>query len=985
MRKWIAMLLILGAVLTLTAKDYELKQAVDKNGYTYSYVTEDPYNAREYTLKNGLKVYLSRIPVKPRVSFKAAVRGGMADSPADVTGLAHYFEHMMFKGTGKIGALDYAKEKPLLDRIEALFEERRKTDDPEKKAKLYAEIDKLSAEASKYASAGEYSKLVSSIGGMGLNAFTASDMTVYVVDVPSQELEKLLKLESERFRDPVMRLFHTELEAVYEEFNKGQDNEGGLVFEALSRKLFPAHPYGWTPFIGKAEHLKNPSIAEIRKFYRDYYVPGNMAILLSGDLDFDKTIRLVDQYFGGWKGKSAPVRDLPKEKPMTANVSENVKGPGPEQILIGFRVEPGRRNDLLATLTASLLSNGTSGLIDSDLLRSQKVLNAGAGFYDRRDYSIFYLYGVPRAGQTLDQLSGLLIGELDRIRKGEFEEWLLKAVIDNYRKSLVQSRENPENASWTYLDSFIKGTPYIDSLKYIESLADISKKDIMKFAGSLKYYARINKLAGKPENRVKVEKPAITPVAVNADKISDYGKRFAALPPSPLPELDTVDFRKDFTIRNEGSWKLFYSNKPSPVNDTLFSMNIIAEYGRDHSLLLPLAAGYMGFLGTDQYSASEFRNEFYKLALDFSISGSDDKTTIHLSGFADKMEAVLKLIRHFLKDVKPDEKAYQLYVARILKSRADAKKNHQALFRAANMYAAYGPGMNNPLLYANSMTEKQLLEIKPAQLVDLMKYYFNFNTTPHIVTYVGPASQNQVVKAFSDAFELERKASLSGAHPRKREFRQLPTERPKVYLIPYDSTQLLIGIRTRAAEFDLAKVPETMLFNQYFGGGGLDDVVFQEIRESRSLAYSAYAYYGSAMEKGKYDIFMGFVATQPDKCFTAIDEMLKLFRGMPQYQAKFDNAKANVIKSMTSERNFGDLSGIWFRARKMGIDYDWRKNVFDKLKTLEMKDIADFAAREVAPRTYEVFIAGDIKSLDREKLKRYGEVVELAPEQVFGY
>ncbi len=509
--------------------------------------------------------------------------------------------------------------------------------------------------------------------------------------------------------------------------------------------------------------------------------------------------------------------------------------------------------------------------------------------------------------------------------------------------------------------------------------------NISKFAGSLKYYARINKLAGKPENRVKVEKPAITPVAVNADKISDYGKRFAALPPSPLPELDTVDFRKDFTIRNEGSWKLFYSNKPSPVNDTLFSMNIIAEYGRDHSLLLPLAAGYMGFLGTDQYSASEFRNEFYKLALDFSISGSDDKTTIHLSGFADKMEAGLKLIRHFLKDVKPDEKAYQLYVARILKSRADAKKNHQALFRAANMYAAYGPGMNNPLLYANSMTEKQLLEIKPAQLVDLMKCYFNFNTTPHIVTYVGPASQNQVVKAFSDAFELERKASLSGAHPRKREFRQLPTERPKVYLIPYDSTQLLIGIRTRAAEFDLAKVPETMLFNQYFGGGGLDDVVFQEIRESRSLAYSAYAYYGSAMEKGKYDIFMGFVATQPDKCFTAIDEMLKLFRGMPQYQAKFDNAKANVIKSMTSERNFGDLSGIWFRARKMGIDYDWRKNVFDKLKTLEMKDIADFAAREVAPRTYEVFIAGDIKSLDREKLKRYGEVVELAPEQVFGY
>ena len=294
MKKCLAVLLILGVVLTLAAKNYELRRAVDPNGYAYTFVTDDPYNAREYTLKNGMKVYLSRIPVKPRISFRAAVRAGMADSPADVTGLAHYFEHMMFKGTGKIGALDYAKEKALLDRIESLFEERRRTADPAKKAELYAEIDKLSAEAAKYASAGEYSKLVSSIGGMGLNAFTASDMTVYVVDIPSQELEKLLKLESERFRDPVMRLFHTELEAVYEEFNQGQDNENGLVFEALSRRLFPSHPYGWTPFIGKAEHLKNPSITEIRKFYRSYYTPENIALLLSGDLDFDRTIQLVE-------------------------------------------------------------------------------------------------------------------------------------------------------------------------------------------------------------------------------------------------------------------------------------------------------------------------------------------------------------------------------------------------------------------------------------------------------------------------------------------------------------------------------------------------------------------------------------------------------------------------------------------------------------------------------------------------------------------
>ena len=229
------------------------------------------------------------------------------------------------------------------------------------------------------------------------------------------------------------------------------------------------------------------------------------------------------------------------------------------------------------------------------------------------------------------------------------------------------------------------------------------------------------------------------------------------------------------------------------------------------------------------------------------------------------------------------------------------------------------------------------------------------------------------------------KNPASGAHPARREFRQLATEKPKVYLIPYDSTQLLIGIRTRGAKFDLANLPVSMLFNQYFGGGGLDSIVFQEIRESRSLAYSAYAYYGSAMEKDKYDVFMGFVATQPDKCFTAIDEMLRLFRKMPLQPARFDNARAKLMKSMTSERSFGDLSGLWFRANKMGIAHDWRKAAFEKLRSLELKDIAAFAEKEVAPRVYEVFIAGDVKSLDREKLKRYGEIVDLAPEQVFGY
>jgi len=978
---------LLACALSVPAKEMELKSAVDSNGFRYDYVTNDPYNGREYTLPNGLKVYLSKIPVKPRITFKLAVLGGLADSPADVTGLAHYFEHMMFKGTSRIGSLDYEKEKNLQDQIEKLFEERRKTSDPAKKAELYAQIDKLSGEAAKLASAGEYSRLIASIGGMGLNAFTASDMTVYMVDIPSQELEKLLRLESERIHEPVMRLFHTELETVYEEFNRGQDSDSRIVFEELSSKLFPTHPYGWVPFIGKPEHLKNPSITRIKEFFSRYYVPSNMAILLAGDLDFDKTIRMVAKDFGSLKGEKTPLRNLPKEINLTKNEFVRISGPQAEQILIGYRVEPGRKNELLGTLLSDVLSNGTAGLMDRDLVRDQKVLSAGTAFYDRRDYSMFILSGRPRAGQTHDELASLLFGELEKVKKGEFNDALLKAVIANYRKKLILERENPDSALWTYLDSFVKGNSYLESLQYIDSLAGISKEDIVAFAKTLQNYVRVDKVTGKADNRVKVDKPKITPVVLNADKMSSYAKEFTALPPSPLPKLDVIDFKKDFTIRDNGTTKLFYSNKPSPANDTLFTFQIIVEAGSDNELLLPLAIDYLNYLGTDRFSASELRYEFYKLALDFSVGCSNERSNVSLSGFGDDMDKGLTLVKHFLTNVKPDEKAWQSYLNRLLKARADAKKNPNSVFQALNNYVAYGPDpKNNPILYSNSISEEQLRKIKGADLVELAKKYMDQGFTPKLYAYVGPSSIDKVNETVQRVLGTNPIfASAKNFIPPKHEFKQLPTEQVRVFLIPYDSAQLLIGLRTRASMFDLNLVPKSMLFNQYFGAGGLDNVVFQEIRESRSLAYSAYAYYSNSFEKDKYDVFIGFIGTQPDKFFDATEAMLAVFHKVPIYPEKIELAKQQVMKGMCAEKRYGNLVGIWLNAQKIGIDYDWRANAFRELSTFGTKDVEAFAKKEISSRKYELFIVGPIEKIDREKLKKYGPVTELKPEQAFGY
>ncbi len=962
----------------------ETKTAADKNGYQYKYVTNDPYNAREYTLKNGLKVYLSRIPVQPRISFKLAVRAGLADSPPEATGLAHYLEHMLFKGNARIGALDHAREKVLLDQIEQLFEKRRKTSDPKEKEKIYAEIDRLSGEAAKCAAAGEYSQLIASIGGSGLNAFTASDMTVYVVNIPAPELEKLLQLESERLRNPVMRLFHTELEAVYEEFNRGMDNDGRLMYEAVNAKLFAPHPYSWVPFIGNPEHLKNPSITEITAFLKKYYVPSNMAILMAGDLDFDRTIQLVDRYFSGIPAATAPPRRLPKAGKLTGNQQVKVSSPKAESVRIGFRVEPGRRNELLGTLLGDLLSNGSTGLMDSDLILTQRVMSASAGLDDRRDYSIFLLSGTPKAGQSLDQLAKLLLGELQKVRNGKFKEELLKALILNYRKGLVGARVDPESAMWTYLDAFVKERDYAENLRVVDDLEKIGKKEIVDFAKTLKHYVRADKVIGKADESGKVPKPKMTPVTTNSGKNSDYGKAFLKLPPAPLAPLDVIDFKKDFSIlpMQDGS-QLFYSNKPSPVNDTLFSLQIYVDSGSEDDPLLPLALGYLDFLGTAKYNAQEFCWEFYKDALDFSFSCGAERSSLNLSGFASKMDRGLELADHFLQNMKPDEKAWKAYVGRVLKARSNAKKSQQANFRALNFFGAYGPDVkNNPFLFGNQPSEEELKKITADQMVKLAKKCFS---QPRMYAYVGPEKPDQLTAILEK--RLKKAVAANGKTERVKKFKQLPTEKPRVFLLPYDSAQFLVGIRTRADKFspDPVNMAKIMLFNQYFGAGGLDDVVFQEIRESRSLAYSSYAVYSNAMEKDRYDIIFGFVGTQPDKFFDAADQMLKLFRKMPLYPGKIEQARTKLLKDLSASKTYGNLVGIWFQSEKTGIKRDLKPEIFRALQKITPQEIADFAARELAPRPYDIFVVGPVEKLDRAKLKKFGEIQTVTPKQIFGY
>ena len=612
--------------LTGNAQDYQWKEA-QSGGYTYRYVTNDPTNARFYTLKNGLTVILSPTNKEPRVQCYVAVRAGSKTDPATNTGLAHYLEHLLFKGTDKYGSLDWAKEKVELDKIDALYEKYNKTKDPAQRKEIYKEIDRVSGIASKYAIANEYDKMMSAMGAQGTNAFTSFEQTVYTDDVPANALDKYIAVQAERFRNPVLRIFHTELEAVYEEKNRSLDNDGSLVLETLLANLFKKHNYGQQTTIGTVEHLKNPSLIEIRKYFNTYYVPNNMAVILSGDFNPDHAIAKIDKAFSYMKEKSVPEYTFAPEDAITSPVIKKVVGPDAESVTIAFRLPSNQDKDAaLANLVGSILTNGKAGLIDLNLVKKQKLLKASAYSYLLVDHGLLYISASPSQGQSLEDVKKLLLNEIENLKKGNFDDDLIPSIVNNIKKHKIQQTESYGDRAYMLMDAFTGKLNWRDQVAYVNDLSKVTKKDIMDFAN--KYfgnnYVAVLKYKGERTDVEKIEKPTITPVETNADKQSTFVKMINQMPSTPVAPV-FLDYNKDLQRSKLGKAEVYYvQNK----ENQLYRLNFRYKIGTLNDLKMGLAAQYIQFLGTDKKSAEQISKEFYKIASSFRVHTADEYTFV---------------------------------------------------------------------------------------------------------------------------------------------------------------------------------------------------------------------------------------------------------------------------------------------------------------------------------------------------------------------
>ncbi|MDE5544003.1 MAG: insulinase family protein, partial [Bacteroidales bacterium] len=462
----------------------------------------------------------------------------------------------------------------------------------------------------------------------GTNAFTSNDITAYVEDIPANQIENWAKIQADRFQDPVIRLFHTELETVYEEYNMGKASDMRQVFAKILEDLFPHHPYGTQTVIGTPEQLKNPSITNIKNFFDQYYVPNNMAVIMAGDFDPDKTIAIIDKYFGKMEPKEVPEFTYEEEKPLEENIIDTVVGINPAMLAMVYPLPSPRNEEMaIAELVATVLTNDKTGLIDLNLNQAQKVMFAGAYYMSLADYGVMELVGMPRQGQTLEEVRDLLLEQIEKLKNGEFDEAMLKATLANFEVEQYQNLRNNNNRAMMMMEAFNQHDDWANVVSRLERLSKVTKQQVVDFANKyLNHYAIIYKLEGAP-NLERIEKPQITPLSINRDTTSAYLTDVRNTRPADLtPRF--VDFNKDLTVSKfENKLELLYKKNDA---DPLFSLYYVYEMGSFNDRELDLAFQYIPYLGTDKYTAEELQYELYKLAADYRTVASSERVYVYL-------------------------------------------------------------------------------------------------------------------------------------------------------------------------------------------------------------------------------------------------------------------------------------------------------------------------------------------------------------------
>lgn len=947
---------------SIAAAEYQRIKDVDPN---------DPMAVAVYRLDNGLLVYLTHNSQTPDFYAEIAIRAGAKFDPPDATGLAHYMEHLLFKGTRHFGTLDYEQEKPHLDRITELYEQHFCETDPQKRKEIYAEINKESQEASRYAIPNELDSMYDMVGGSWLNAHTGFEEIVYQVKVPSNRLRQWAAIESERFAHPVFRLFQTELEVVYEEKNRTLDDKYWIIHEAVMRALFKNHPYGRQSLVGSIEHLKNPSLRKLYGYCDTYYVPNNMAIVISGDIDGEEAIRVIDEYFSSWKQKRLPRPQQWREKPLKGVERVHVNYLGEEYVLLAFRTARFKHRDFEPlVLFDMLLGNSAISLINLDLVLPQKIRSAGSYAQIYNDYGVQFLWGVPKEGQSLEEVEALLLVEVERLKKGEFDQSAINDIVTNINIEHKRDLESNDLRVSEMRDSFVSFVTWKHWLGQIERFQRVEKNDIIRIA---KEYFKGNYVAGYRHNKQHdipaVQKPELAAIEIDDTRQSAFAKQVLSMPVDEI-DPDYIDPDSDYqTVQDENGIRYYYT--ANPLND-LFTFTISFDVGSRQNNVLGPAIGFLNKSGTRSLSPQELERAWYGLGSRVALSAGEDEATITLAGLDEHFEASLALLAEALFYPTSDQATLAEFKEIVRVQRRDMKEDLSSILQALVEFNLYG----NESAYLSMVPMSQLEAMSIEEFFGAIKDLFTYTST---MSYVGSRPLEEVRalvgKYLKGSVHLR---SPPAYQPRRL---RLP-EMTEIYFFDKAMAQAHVAVSSAAENYDEKTTPAGQMFNSYFGG--MSGLIFQELREARALAYSAWGHYDFADRANGQNVMRLGIATQADKTTEALGVVAELLDRTALTPERFLQAQESLLNHYRAARvTFRDVVWVVRAWERLGLTPDPRRERFATIKAMTIEQLEEFYERGVAHRLKLISIVGDKNKIKIPSLQEIGRIVFVTAEDIF--
>ena len=939
----------------------------------------DDFKIEVYELDNGLTVMLNEDRNASSIAGGVIIKGGGKQDPADATGIAHYLEHMLFKGTDELGTVDYEAEKILLDSIEIYYDKLGRTSNDEDRLIIQKKINDLNVKASKYVIPNEFNKLMEGFGSTGVNAFTNNDIIAYVSEFPSHQISKWLDINSHRFENPVFRLFQSELETVYEEKNRAMDNAFRVLFDKFFENFFKKHPYGQQNIIGTKEHLKNPSIRKMKEYYDQYYVSNNMYLLLAGNFDAISIKPKIERTFGKLKSGPEPSFVNVKEDPFDGREVVTKRLTPIRFGMIGFRMpKPKHEDNTTIDIIRNLFNNSAStGLLDRLSIENKLLGSSAITGFGGADHGAMGIIFIPKlVFQTFKGAENSVLKEIEKVKNGDFSDEYLQSIKLTIIKEHEIGLESATSRLNYALDMILNDRNWEDIVNYPIKIQDISKEEIIRVAN--KYfkddYLVYRSKFGFPK-KDKVEQPPFEPVKPeNSEQASAYAKKLETIPADDI-KIDFIDFEKDIHHEELIDNFHFYHNS-NPVN-SIFSLKVEYGIGRYENNKLSYAADLGGMIGSEKFSFNDLKEELQKIGATIDFFSDGNYTGINIKGFDRYFNETMNIAGDFLRTMKvreEDKKKLKKLIQESILERKFESRESSAKGNALKEYAIWGDSSE----YLTRATIKEVKKMDSEILMDQIQDAMMVETT---VFYVGTMDKAVVKSSIRDNFIINKKLRKSKSPMSWK--KKLKKANTVFFYNDKKAVQSQIYIVVDGEAMDLNDRHRSNVFNKYFGGS-MSGLVFQEIREFRSLAYSARGTYRRPYYFDESGRFEGFMGTQADKTIEAIETYIQLLTNMPEKPSRIDGIKSGLFESLSSSRpNFRSMSRSIRGWKKQGFESDPRKTQKDVYQDIKFQDILEFYKSYIQNRPYTITIVGNKEKIDMEELSKFGEIIEVKTKDIF--